>query len=288
VLTNKVWLPLMTRTNRCLSSFYQTCLVDIPPAQCFMCFDWNCAFFKTYYKKRLFRHLLVNFNCIWVTHISLFWFYTVYISPTIFQPKRGHLSALTWSAMALGSAVATLIMILVMLAEFSYIPTTWNNMLHLTHQLLFLITLALTTGPTFYVTVVENQDGGGSLALILGIAQFFISVAATLLFRIMPSGWMFGDWVASKSHKYYMSQTFMASYPILHSQACLGSIFLWFLIFGCKFTALYFFLTPTFRNPIHAMAGMKVQNCHKMFGNSDLFSAPVLILLQLTHYSVGC
>jgi 1,3-beta-glucan synthase len=65
---------------------------------------------------------------------------------------------------------------------------------------------------------VENQPaGGGSLALILGIAQFFISIGATLLFGIMPSGRMFGDRVASKSRKYLASQTFTASYPILHS-----------------------------------------------------------------------
>jgi hypothetical protein len=46
---------------------------------------------------------------------------------------------------------------------------------------------------------VANQPGGsGSLALILGIAQFYISIGATLLFGIMPSGRMFGDWVASE------------------------------------------------------------------------------------------
>jgi hypothetical protein len=53
------------------------------------------------------------------------------------------------------------------------------------------------------------------LALILGIAQFFISIGATLLFRIMPSSRMFGDRVTSKSCKYLTSQTFMASYLIL-------------------------------------------------------------------------
>jgi len=169
-------------------------------------------------------------------------------------------------------------MILVTLAEFSYIPTTWNNTSHLTCQLLFLVTLALTTGPTFYIAIVENQDGGGSLTLILGIAQFFISVAPTL-FGMMPSSQMFGDQVASRSCKYHVSQTFTASYLILHSQACLGSVFLWFLIFGCKFTGSYFFLTLAFCNPICAMAVMKVQNCHKkLFGDSDLFSALVLIL----------
>ena len=82
-------------------------------------------------------------------------------------------------------------MVLATLAEFPYIPTT--------HRLLFLlVTLALMGGPTFYIAIVGNQaGGGGSLALILGIAQFFISIVATL---IMPSGRMFSEWVVSKPH----------------------------------------------------------------------------------------
>jgi 1,3-beta-glucan synthase len=251
--------------------------------------DWNRAFFKTYYEKRSFGHLLVNFNRIWVIHVSLFWFYTSYNAPTIYQPKRGHSSALTWSATALGGAVATVIMILATIAEFSYIPTTWNNTSHLTRRLLFLlVTLGLTAGPTFYIAIVENgPSGGGSLALILGIAQFFISITATLLFGIMPSGRMFGDRVASKSRKYLASQTFTASYPVLHSQARLGSVFLWFLVFGCKFTESYFFLTLAFRDPIRAMAGMKIQNCNeKVFGNSlcrnqAIFTLTIMFFMDL-------
>jgi 1,3-beta-glucan synthase len=38
--------------------------------------DWSKAFFKTYLEKRSAVHLLVNFNRIWVLHISTFWFYT--------------------------------------------------------------------------------------------------------------------------------------------------------------------------------------------------------------------
>ena len=77
-----------------------------------------------------------------------------------------------WSATALGGAVATIIMIAATLAEFSYIPTTWNNTSHLTRRLIFLvITLALTAGPTFYIAIAESSSPGGSLALILGIVQ---------------------------------------------------------------------------------------------------------------------
>lgn len=39
--------------------------------------EWHKAFFKTYYERRSFLHLLVNFNRIWVLHISIFWMYTV-------------------------------------------------------------------------------------------------------------------------------------------------------------------------------------------------------------------
>ncbi|TFK52998.1 1,3-beta-glucan synthase [Heliocybe sulcata] len=248
----------------------KTRLVDVAPAQRFMKFDrieWNRVFFKTYYEKRSFGHLLVNFNRIWVTHISIYWFYTAYNSPTVYGGDTS--AAITWSATALGGAVATAIMILATIAEFSYIPTTWNNTSHLTRRLIFLfITLGLTAGPTFYVAIAVGNGSGGSLPLILGIVQFFISVVATVLFAIMPSGRMFGDRVAGKSRKYLASQTFTASYPDLHFQARLGSVLLWVLIFGCKLTESYFFLTARFGESIRVMAGMKIQGCNdRYFGN---------------------
>ncbi|KAG6889590.1 1,3-beta-D-glucan synthase [Termitomyces sp. Mi166 len=270
----------------------KTRLVDLPPAQRWMKFnqvDWNRAFFKTYYEKRSFGHLLVNFNRIWVIHIAMYYFYTSFNSPTIYQPKNSPSAALTWSVTALGGAVATVIMIFATLAEFSYIPTTWNNSSHLTRRLIFLlITLGLTCGPTFYVVIAEHGSSpGGSLAFILGIVQFFISVVATLLFAVMPSGRMFGDRVAGKSRKYLASQTFTASYPSLERTPRLGSIILWILVFGCKFTESYFFLTLSFKDPIRVMVGMKVQACNdKYFGNNlctnqAAFTLTIMFIMDL-------
>ncbi|KAF8635567.1 hypothetical protein AX15_000217 [Amanita polypyramis BW_CC] len=251
----------------------KTRLIDLPPSQRFMKFDridWKRVFFKTYYEKRSFGHLLVNFNRVWVIHIAMYYFYTSYNSPSIYAVNGKSSPAMTWSAVALGGAVATVIMIFATLAEFSYIPTTWNNTSHLTRRLLFLlVTLALTCGPTFYVAVVEHNGTGGSLALILGIVQFFISVIATLLFAVMPSGRMFGDRVAGKSRKYLASQTFTASYPPLDRKGRLASILLWLLVFSCKFTESYFFLTLSFSRPIQVMVGMKIQACNdRIFGNA--------------------
>ena len=250
--------------------------------------DWGRVFFKTYFEKRSFLHLVVNFNRIWVIHISLYWFYTAFNSPTIYAAPGSTkpTAAMTWSATALGGGVATIIMILATVLEFSYIPTTWNNTAHLTRRLLFLfVVLALTVGPTFYIAFFNNTTS--QLPLILGIVQFFISVVATLLFAIMPSGRMFGDRVAGKSRKYLASQTFTASYAVVERKSRLASIMLWVLIFGCKFTESYFFLTLSFRDPIRVMVGMKIQGCNdKYFGNSlcrnhAAFTLTIMYLMDL-------
>lgn len=269
----------------------KTRLVDLAPAQRFMKFDridWNRVFFKTYYEKRSFGHLLVNFNRIWVIHISLYYFYTSFNSPTIYAVNTQSVPAMTWSATALGGAVATVIMILATIAEFSYIPTTWNNTSHLTRRLLFLlVTLALTCGPTFYVAIAVHTGQSGQLALILGIVQFFISLVAAILFAIMPSGRMFGDRVAGKSRKYLASQTFTASYPHLDTPNRVASIFLWVLVFGCKFTESYFYLSLSFRDPIRVMVGMKIQGCNdKIFGsglctNHAAFTLTIMYIMDL-------
>jgi 1,3-beta-glucan synthase len=251
--------------------------------------DWNRVFFKTYYEKRSFGHFLVNFNRIWVIHIALYWFYASYNSPAVYSVNGIHSVAMTWSVIALGGAVATLIMILATLAELSYIPTTWNNTSNLSRRLLFLIvTLAFTCGPTFYIAHAESTPSrGGSLALVLGIVQFVIAVVATLLFAILPSGRMFGDRVAGKSRKYLASQTFTASYADLHSQARLASLLFWALIFGCKFAESYFFLIVPFRDSIQVMVGMRVQGCNdKFFGNAlcknhAVFTLTIMYIMDL-------
>ncbi|KXN89269.1 1,3-beta-glucan synthase component FKS1 [Leucoagaricus sp. SymC.cos] len=252
-------------------------LIDIPPTQRFMKLgkvEWQRTFFKTYFEKRSTAHLLVNFNRIWIIHVAIFYFYTAFNSPKVYAPRNKAFPSapMTWSATALGGAVATGIMILATLAEFSYIPTTWNNASHLTTRLIFLLViLALTAGPTFYIALVDGRptSANSQIPLIIGIVQFFISAVATLAFAIIPSGRMFGDRVAGKSRKYMASQTFTASYPALPRSARTASIVMWLLIFGCKFTESYFFLTSSFSSPIAVMARTKVQGCSdKIFGNA--------------------
>jgi 1,3-beta-glucan synthase len=234
--------------------------------------DWNRVFFKTYFEKRSVLHLLVNFNRIWILHVAVFWFYTAFNSPQVYAPhnKKFPSAPMTWSATALGGAVATLIMISATIAEFMYIPTTWNNAGHLTTRFVFLLViLALTAGPTFYIALMDNRQGQTQIPLIVGIVQFFISVVVTVIFGLIPSGRMFGDRVAGKARKYMASQTFTASYPPLARNPRIASIMIWVLVFSCKFAESYFFLTSSFSSPIAVMARTKVQGCNdKFFGNA--------------------
>jgi 1,3-beta-glucan synthase len=67
----------------------------------------------------------------------------------------------------------------------------------------------------------------------------------------------------------------------------MGSIAIWLLIFGCKFTESYFFLTLSFRRPITAMVGMKIQGCEdKFFGdnlcrNQPAFTLAIMFIMDL-------
>lgn len=234
--------------------------------------DWPKAFFKTYFEIRSYRQLLLHFNRIWVLHVSMYYFFTAYNSQNIYKQYNGNnpTPAMIWSATALGGAVATLIMLGATIAEFTLVPTTWNNAGLLTTRMLFLLgVLAITAGPTVWIVAIDAGRTTSSIPLIIGVVQFFVSVAVTALFGLMPSGRMFGDRVSGKSRKYLASQTFTAAYPALERSARIASLGLWTLIFGCKFVESYFFLTLSFKNPILVMVGMRVQNCHdKYFGNA--------------------
>lgn len=164
-----------------------------------------------------------------------------------------------WSAVGLGGAVASLIMIAATIAEFSYVPSTWNNTSHLSGRMLFLVVIfALTFAPFLYISH-GTEIRFTQTANIIGYIQFAIAVCAVAFYSIVPSGRMFGDRVAGKARKYLANQTFTASYPRLTRGERAMSFTLWLLVFGCKFTESYFFLTLSFENPIRVMvSGPKI------------------------------
>ncbi|KAF8215160.1 ubiquitin family-domain-containing protein [Mycena galopus ATCC 62051] len=101
----------------------------------------------------------------------------------------------------------------------------------------------------------------------------FVYVAVTVLFATMPSSRMFGDHVTGKNRKYLASQTFTASYPTLPLPNRITSIMLWVLVFGCKYTELYFYLTQAFCNPVSCHLEHGVQHWAKLHDGAEYLDA---------------
>lgn len=245
----------------------KTKLVDVPPAERYLKLNqvnWKKSFFKTYKETRSWFHLLVNFNRIWIIHITMFWFYTAHNAPTLLlgskyeqqvdnQPRGSQQFAIV----GFGGGLATLIQILATIAEWTYVPRRWAGAQHLTKRLLFLIVIfILNVGPGVKVFMKPTpvKDGGVDVDLIVGIVHFIIALLTFLFFAVMPLGGLFGSYLSTKSRRYVASQTFTASWPKLSGNGMAMSFGLWVAIFGLKLGVSYKSLTLSFRDVIRYLS----------------------------------
>lgn len=166
------------------------------------------------------------------------------------------------------------------LAEASYLNATWHNYMLLVRRVIFLgIALGLSMCPAIYIFGWNPHGNAPKIVAYVGIA---FSGCVTIFLALVPSGRMFGDRVGGRSRKYLASQTFTASYPSLPWKRRSISILLWILVFGCKLTESYFFLTLSFRDPLAIMVNMTVQNCEdKYFGHNLCKNQPAFTLAAM-------
>jgi 1,3-beta-glucan synthase len=277
----------------------KTRIVDFPPAERFLKLkdvNWKKVFFKTYKETRSWFHMLVNFNRIWVIHITAFWFYTAKNSPTLlvkkYEQQVNNLppASAQWSAVALGGSIACLIQIAATIAEWRYVPRRWAGAQHLTRKLFFLIGMfVINIAPSVYIFGIKNVQEG-KIALILGIVQFFIALATFFFFAIMPLGGLFGSYLTKNSRQYVASQTFTASYPRLTGNDMWMSYGLWLCVFVAKLSESYFFLTLSFRDPIRYLSSMEIQNGRgdALFPSFPLWKYQPKVLLVLMFITDLC
>jgi len=259
-------------------------LVDLSPAERFLKLkevNWNKVFFKTYYETRSWFHLLVNFNRIWVIHLTTFWFFTAKNAPTLlvkkYEQERNNQppASVQWSAVALGGAIACFLMIIATIAEWTYVPRRWAGAEHLSKRLLFLVVmLVINAGPSVYIFLVA-KDQTDKITHIIGIVQFFIALATFVFFAVMPLGGLFGSYLTKNSRQYVASQTFTASWPHLKGNDMWMSYGLWVCVFTAKLVESYFFLILTFRDPLRYLSTMVITTC-----KGDKIIGDVLCKLQ--------
>ncbi|ORY60728.1 1,3-beta-glucan synthase component-domain-containing protein [Pseudomassariella vexata] len=270
-------------------------LVDVPPAERYLKLkevNWKKCFFKTYKETRSWFHMIVNFNRIWVIHLTMFWFYTSHNVPSLLLGSKYEQevdnqppASAQWAIAGFGGGIASLIQIIATLSEWAYVPRRWAGAQHLTKRLIFLLVIfIINVGPGVYVFLFPEQQES-KISLILGIVQFFIALVTFLFFSIMPLGGLFGSYLTKKnSRRYVASQTFTASWPRLHGNDMAMSFGLWAVVFGAKFGESYVYLTLSFRDPIRYLSIMDVSSClgDAMFGNILCKYHPTILLILMT------
>ncbi|KAF9579979.1 1,3-beta-D-glucan synthase, partial [Lunasporangiospora selenospora] len=246
--------------------------------------NWDMSFRKTYIEKRTWLHLAVNFTRVWIIHIVMYWYFTAYNAPFLYLKEGEVNSGVQWSVVALGGAIATLIMLVGVFCEFMFIPLTWSNSAMLIRRLIILlIVLILNVAPAVYVC---RYDRTGTVSKIVGMSHFGVSLVTSLVFAIIPSNQLFGS-PSKTSRKNLASQTFTASFPKLKGTDRLLSVFLWSLVFGCKLVESYFFLSRSFRLPLEALYSERIGNCKDKFIGETLcqympvFTVSVMFIVDL-------
>jgi 1,3-beta-glucan synthase len=244
-------------------------LMDLPPAERYLKLKdvlWTKTFIKTYYETRSWLHLLVNFNRIWIIHITIFWFFTAGHSPTLYTPGYTQTEdqqptiAARLSAIGFGGTVASLIMVAASIAEWAYVPRRWAGAQHLTRRLLFLLAiLVINVAPGVYVFGWSDQSS--KVAHAASAVQFVIALFTFLFFAIMPLGGLFGNYMNGSRSKYMASKAFTANFYQLRGSEMWVSYGLWFTVFVAKLSESYFFLTLALRDPIRVLSIMEIRVC---------------------------
>lgn len=266
----------------------KTQLIDIPPSERYRRLgdvNWSKCFRKTYKESRSLFHLLVNFNRIWIIHLTVFWFYTAWNAPAIIvgptyeqQVNQKPSTTKQLSMLGFGGTIAPLIQIIATLAEWVYVPRRWPGAQPLGIKFVLLwVALAINAAPGVKIYLFP---GPKKLDQYLGMAHFAIATHTFLFLAIMPSGNLLGGFFRKKSHRPSASQVFTANYPKLHGNNVFFSYFFWMVVFGAKFGESWVFLALSLRDPIRYLYIMKIETCQgdRLLGSILCKHQPTVLL----------
>lgn len=239
-------------------------LTDLPLEQRYWCLGdvpWEKVFFKTYKETRTWFHLITNFNRIWILHISVYWMYVAYNSPTLYTHNYQQLvnnqplPAYKWATAALGGTVACIIQLTATIAEWTFVPRQWTGAQHLSRRFWFLcVILVFNLGPIIFVFIYDKDDVYSSAALIVAAITFFIAVATVIFFSVMPLGGLFTPYMQKSTRRYISSQSFTANFAPLTGLDRWLSLLVWVTVFAAKYAESYFFLILSLRDPIRILS----------------------------------
>ncbi|KAI8137849.1 1,3-beta-glucan synthase component-domain-containing protein [Fennellomyces sp. T-0311] len=262
-------------------------LMDLPAQQRYRALRdvcWAKAFSKTFKEKRSWMHLAINFTRVWIIHIVSFWYYisanagALYLSED--KDEAESETPVQLSVVALGGSIATLLVLLACVVEYIYVPMTWHRAGILSRRLTFLVPIFLVnTGPSVYCIFFDRTS---TISTVIAVVQLLISIGTSVFFAVVPQSRLFvRKHKQSDKRKTLASQTFTSNFPHLKRMDRLTSIGIWACVFGCKLLESYFFVALSFKDPLTAIANMRVDNCSDPILGSSLCSYMPLVALAL-------
>ncbi|EGV59997.1 1,3-beta-glucan synthase component Fks3 [Yamadazyma tenuis] len=248
-----------------------TLLIDCPRNLRFLNFKmvmWGSCLYKTYFEKRTWLHLLTNFSRVWIIHISMFWFYTSFNSPSLYTHNYDPLTdnkpapQVQWTIVSLGGSIACIIAFFAVIFEMVFVPRQWPGSQHLFGKLVLLLLLTMVNvAPSVYILGFLPYDAYSVHGRWVGIGQFVISITSVLYLSIKPPSTYFES-IIKPNTGFIKAKIFTSSFPKLSSRGQKFSALLWLSVILLKSFESYMFLTLSLRDPIRELWSMDLSRCH--------------------------
>lgn len=235
----------------------------------FQYIDWSKCFFKTYRETRTWCHLLLNFGRVWIIHVTMFWFFTVFNSPTLYTVNYSQLlnnpppPQVQLTMVSLGGVIPPLITMMGIVLELIFIPRKFPGAAVSSFSQFFFcaVTLSINLAPSLYILLFIPLSVYSIHGYWLSVFQFCWAVATLIYFATTPHARLFGCFLSQNINEKRIKE-FAANFAPLDRRGQIHSLILWLCVFGAKFTESYFFLTLSFRDPIRVVSIMVTDRCH--------------------------
>lgn len=231
--------------------------------------QWNSFFRKTYLEKRSIIHLIVNFNRIWVIHLSLFWFYVALNAQPIYTrsdrilEENGPAIQTQLAFIGFGGAVACIVCLVGLAGEWLYTPR--NSPIKeglLLRMSLTTLLLASNVAPELFILLFLSWEEYSKVGCIVGGGSLSIALVTMVYLSLTPSSRLFEIMLRRKSAEYMKALLFLSSFATVSSQSKLLSYLLWVCVFTAKLVESYFFLALSMKDPLRALITMDLSRCN--------------------------
>ena len=228
--------------------------------------NWKKSLSKTYKERRTWIHVLTNFNRIWIVHVSVFWFFMSFNSPSLYTPNftidKAPFLHIRLAIVSAGGGIAALISLFAAISEYLFIKSkNWKRII------VCIALLVINALPIVYNLVFLKWDEYSHNGDVFAGVMFTISILTFAYLAVVPPG--------------SFDSVFALSFPTLKLRSRLFSLFLWITVFAAKYSESYFFLILSLKDPIQILSTIKV-SCNDKHFLCPLQPKITLLLFYLT------